>query len=253
MPRYIEPETATPFGKVLVDYMWSRRPPLGAVQLAVRLRIPKQSVTNWVMRGSSPSLETILYVLAKLDIPLRTLYDAYKSAGLSVPRFDDTSKEPPIVREERDTGQRKETRIPVALDTAEARAEDDNSAKGSDDDSNDASNDASDDDGGDELSPRPYVTPPPLDPAAEHAREWDDIIAQTTDALRARHMPDESIQAVIASLRDRQAGANPRERHSQAEHSTKHIAPVEDTLSSAPAEPKQTVKSASRRRTLPAK
>lgn len=209
MPRYTEPESATPFGKVLVDYMWSRRPPVGAVQLAVRLGIPKQSVTNWVMRGSSPSLETMLYVLAKLDIPLRVLYDAYKNAGLSVPRFDLSSADAPIITPEGITGQRKETRVPVA-------AEPDESAYTSR--TSPASSPASSHTGVAAPEPRPYTPPFPRDPDQESAAEWDALIKQTSAALRAEGMSQASIDAVVASLRARQAGQTTAERQIQAEH-----------------------------------
>lgn len=238
MPRYQEAEAMTPFAQVLTDYMWNRRPanrpPMTTSILAAKLGVPRQSVNTWIYRGTVPPIETILLVLAQLDIPLRVLYDTYKRAGLSVPRFDISDQEPPIVQPRKPTSQRKQTRVPVPTN-------------------------ATDDE---EPAPRPYVTPPPLNPAAERAGEWHDIIAQTTDALRARHMPEESIQAVIASLRDRQAGANRREHYAQAELSTEHTgstASADDDLSSAPAEPadstepQEPVKPPPRRRSSPTK
>jgi transcriptional regulator with XRE-family HTH domain len=126
MPRYIQPPELTPFAQVLLDYMWNRRnptqAPLGVAQLAARLGVPRQNVNNWIARGTVPTFEVILAVLARLDIPLRTLYDAYQRAGLTVPRWDerDTTANAPASSEISEapaiSRSRKPTAIPISPD-----------------------------------------------------------------------------------------------------------------------------------------
>lgn len=124
MPRNTQPTELTPFARVLVDYMWNRRsptrPPMNVPQLATKLGVPRQNVSNWIYRGTVPNFEVVLAVLARLNIPLRALYDAYQHAGLTVPRWDehDTastnapagSENPAIPRN------RKPTAIPISRD-----------------------------------------------------------------------------------------------------------------------------------------
>lgn len=93
------------------------------------------------------------------------------------------------------TGQRKETRIPVATEPAEPAYTRPVAPE-----------------------PRPYIPPPPANLNDEHAAEWDTLIAQTSAALRAEGMSQASIEAVVASLRARQAGQTTAERQIQAEH-----------------------------------
>ena len=93
MPKYIDPVELTPFAQVLTDYMWNRRrpgrAPMAIPQLAAKLDMPHQNVRNWIYRSTVPTIEIILAVLARLDIPMRALYDAYAQAGLPVPRWDE--------------------------------------------------------------------------------------------------------------------------------------------------------------------
>lgn len=93
MPRYTQPTELTPFARVLVDYMWNwrspTRAPMNVPNLAAKLGVPRQNVSNWIYRGTVPTFEIILAVLARLNIPLRALYDAYQRAGVTVPRWDE--------------------------------------------------------------------------------------------------------------------------------------------------------------------
>jgi Bacteriophage CI repressor helix-turn-helix domain len=185
MPRYVEPEQMTPFAIVLTDFMWNKRPanrpPINVPQLAVRLKVPRQSVANWIYRGQVPSFEAILAVLAQLDIPLRTLYDAYKDSGLTVPRWDvsDTQK-PQLTGMTVATRTKKQTAIPV-------------------DEINDQINAAATPP---EAEPRPAIEPP---------SEWERIVAQTTEALRGVGANQATIDAAIEHLRAQQQPINPRE------------------------------------------
>jgi hypothetical protein len=201
MPRYREAPELTPFAQVLIEYMWNRRnptsAPLAAPQLAARLGMPRQNVYNWIYRGTVPTFEIILAVLARLDIPLRELYDAYQRAGLPVPRWDDsgasanvptTSENPPISRSRRPTAlpvEEIERRRSVVIAPA----------------------------------PLPYTPPPPLDPAQDAAEEWDTIIAQTARSLRQAGMPQRMVDGAVAALRARQHNEDPFQRHVIAEHS----------------------------------
>lgn len=126
MPRYTQPTELTPFAQVLVDYMWNRRSPtrapMAVPQLASKLGVPRQNVSNWIYRGTVPNFEVVLAVLAGLNIPLRALYDAYQRAGLTVPRWDEqdtastnapaSSGNPAIPRN------RKPTAVPISPDDA---------------------------------------------------------------------------------------------------------------------------------------
>lgn len=216
MPRFAEIRELTPYGMVLTNYMWNRRRPnqrpMTTSQLAIRIGVPRQSVNNWIYLGNVPPLETVLAVLAKLDIPMRELYDAYKLSGLPVPRWDAADTEAPQAEnagEHIASRGRKATTFPAAdapeLPQSPAT---DTTAPPKAASTTDA------------PSPRPYVTPEPLDHATEAAAEWDRIIAQTAEALRAEGLPEASIEAAVASLRTRQSsGPTPTERRIAAEHS----------------------------------
>lgn len=213
----------TPWAQVLTDYMWNRRPanrpPMTTSILAAKLGINRTSVNTWIYRGAVPPIETILLVLAQLDIPLRTLYDAYSKAGLSVPRWDASDAEQPVIRR-KETPQtsggrrsRTQTRVPVPTNLGDFSASSASGASGASDNS-------------EAPEPLPYTPPPPRDPAQENAEEWDRVIAQTSAALRAEGMPQATIEAVVASLRARQSGSTTTtQRHTRAEHSEDRRSP----------------------------
>lgn len=191
MPRYPEmPDTITPFGRVLIDYMWNRRPPMTTHQLAIKLGVPKQSTSNWVVRGVLPPFETIMAVLAKLDIPLSTLYSAYKEAGILMPRWDqqDTAELPSAKEMPPTPRTRKATVVPIQLD-----------------------------DPHDAPAPLPYTPPPPVPSQDE---EWDLIIRNTQTTLRNDGVSEAAIAAILADLRRQQRGeSTPIQRSLIAEHS----------------------------------
>lgn len=203
MPRVAEMKELTPFAAVLVDYMWNRRRPnqrpLTTSQLAVRLGVPRQSVNNWIYSGNIPPLEAVFAVLAKLDIPMRALYDAYRLSGLPVPRWDEHDTSGPYQDQAGRTfteHTKKPTTIPIEdIPTLSPSI---GATRG--------------------PEPLPYTPPPPRDPAQEVAEEWDTLIKQTSAALRAEGMSQASVDAVIRSLRARQAGQTIAERQIQAEH-----------------------------------
>lgn len=209
MPRYAElPDEMTPFGQLLIDYMWNKRPPnrppLSPNQLAIKLGVPKQNTNNWLFRASLPPFETMMAVLAKLDIPLRDLYDAYKRAGILMPRWDehDTALPAPSLADLPPTPRtRKATAVPTGANIPEKETEKDKA---------EAEAEAT-------PAPRPSV-PPQQTPSVPD--EWAVMIAQTEATMRAEGAPEAMIAAVVKQIRNRQSGAPNRiQQHVIAEHS----------------------------------
>ncbi len=85
MPRYGTQRESTPFGNLLIEFMWKQRPPWTTGEMSRTLKVPRQTIANWVYRGLTPSIETIFYVLNTLDIPLAALTRAYQDAGVPMP------------------------------------------------------------------------------------------------------------------------------------------------------------------------
>ena len=199
MPRYADlPEAMTPFGQVLVDYMWNRRPPnrppLSPNQLAIKLGVPKQNTNNWLFRASLPPFETIMATLAKLDIPLRDLYDAYKRAGILMPRWDEADTDAPPAEAVRQPIPR--TRKATAVHTGDEPTDD-------------------------APAPRPYTPQPRQSPEQAEADEWQRMAEQTAAALQAEGVHADTIAAVVSHLRAQQSlppGEHPLQRNLDAEH-----------------------------------
>lgn len=90
----------TPFGRVLIDYMWNQRdpmePPLTTGQLAVRVGVQRSTISNWISGRFVPPLDTVFEVLARLHIPLQRLADAYRELGMQTPELlqPDTGPQP---------------------------------------------------------------------------------------------------------------------------------------------------------------
>lgn len=193
MPRYAEPpEQMTPFAKLLVNYMWNERPPnrppLSPHQVAIRIGASQQNLSNWIFRSSLPPFETIMEVLARLDIPLRALYDAYMSAGIPMPRWDADDPNKPSVSPGKPATMRT-TRKPVTVPSDLTMTT---------------------------PAPLPYTPPPP---PPDEATDWDLLVAQTEQALREEGAPDAMIEAVIGHIRAQQAGTgSPIQRSLIAEH-----------------------------------
>lgn len=91
---------ATPFARVLTAYMWSKQPPWSATKTAAVLGLGRARVANWIYQGVEPELSTMISVLAKLGIPIRSLLDEYEKAGLPVPPLDIASgTQPPATQQ----------------------------------------------------------------------------------------------------------------------------------------------------------
>ncbi len=220
MPHYTQPpEKMTPFAQLLVDYMWNKRPrnspPLSYSQLAVRLGIPKQSISNWILRGSVPPLDTVMIVLAKLHIPLRDLYDAYSQSGLTVPAWDQAQLATMLAQEEEPDlpatpRSRQPAAVPIPSGTRPITATLATVAV-TDYDTTDADPSAAA-----AAEPVPY-TQPALAP--DESDDWNTLVAQTVQVLRDEGASEAMITSVVAHIRSRQSGeATPIQRSLIAEH-----------------------------------
>lgn len=222
MPQYTEPpQHMTPFAQVLVDYMWNKRPrnspPLSYSQLAIRLGIPKQSVSNWILRGSVPPLDTIMVILAKLRIPLRDLYNAYVQSELPAPAWDAAD---------------------LARITAAEQASQESGATPTDEPATPRKRKPATaiylgDTTGDAPAPLPYRPPASLPSQDE---EWELIVRNTQATLRNEGVSEEAIAAVVADLRRQQRGkSTPIQRSMIAEHAEAPTEPASNPTSEADA------------------
>ena len=97
MAKKAAPRKTTPFAEVLLNFMWSHRPPWTSGDLRYHLGSVapnKQTMQNWLYHGHSPSIPVALSVLGKLGIPISELIEAYKRAGVEIPALP----EPPAPR-----------------------------------------------------------------------------------------------------------------------------------------------------------
>lgn len=70
------PDDVTPFARVLLDYMWSQRPPLNFSGLARHIGVSKATVSNWASGKTTPNRGTLELIAHKTGIPLSALYEA---------------------------------------------------------------------------------------------------------------------------------------------------------------------------------
>ncbi len=92
-------QRSTPLARVLIGYMWDVRRhghPLSVPELARRLDMSRQTLYNVLYKAVTPGFDRVLELLARLDIPLETLVDAYRTDGLDVPRLLRREDEPPV-------------------------------------------------------------------------------------------------------------------------------------------------------------
>lgn len=90
MPRpwaYLDNIDETPFLKLLVDYMYSQRPPITAAQLAYKTKIPSTTIIGWFREGRVPQPKTLQRIAAGTTIPLADLFAA---CGYPVPATEPT-------------------------------------------------------------------------------------------------------------------------------------------------------------------
>ncbi|HEX9035497.1 MAG TPA: hypothetical protein VF808_00735 [Ktedonobacterales bacterium] len=85
MPREKSGLSPTPFAQVLTNYMARQRPIWTSGRIAQACRIRRSSVSNWLYHDITPPLDKMLMVLARLNIPMSELLDAYRAAGVPTP------------------------------------------------------------------------------------------------------------------------------------------------------------------------
>lgn len=74
----------SPFARVFTAYIQRTTPPMSVVALAAKLQMTRQTVNQWIARQAVPPIETMLDVLARLDIPLSDLLAAYHKLGVPI-------------------------------------------------------------------------------------------------------------------------------------------------------------------------
>lgn len=216
-------------------------------QLAAKLGIPRQNVHNWIYRAGVPSFEIILGVLARLDIPLQTLYTAYARAGITVPRWDENSpplaplaEQPPI-----NYGKHRPTTIPIEAitdDTEDTEDTDDTKGAGGNQPPKPSAQPTTQPPAQQAsriVAPKPLPYTPPSEPYDREslmAADEKKLIAQTREALREVGASDELIAQAIAHIQaQRQQTPTSREQHILAEHSEPSTEPSAGSAGSASA------------------
>ena len=93
MPR-ISTSEPSPLGRLLLEYMWTRRPfPLSASQLAYKVGASKQAVNAWINGGSMPHPRKLAEISRVTGIPLADLYDA---ADIPIPEVASPREAPTV-------------------------------------------------------------------------------------------------------------------------------------------------------------
>lgn len=169
----------TPFGEVLTDFMGSQRPLWTTGKVGQKLGIRRQTVANWIYHDITPPIEVMLEVLAKLNIPISRLIEAYARRGIPVPILA-----PPEELEEL-------AALSAKGRTGSPQAQAQQAAS-------------------QEPAPRP---PSP----EEVAKAWDDMVAQTRAVMLATGFPEQALDALLASLSRRESPAD-FSRHISSEH-----------------------------------
>lgn len=85
--RWLPPDNPNPFQSVMLEYMWSQRPPLDIARLAERLDIPATTVHGWFYAQRLPHASTLRQVATMTGIPYAELLRAagYETAGQPSP------------------------------------------------------------------------------------------------------------------------------------------------------------------------
>jgi transcriptional regulator with XRE-family HTH domain len=202
MPRIAERYSSTPFARVLTAFMWSKAPPWSTTTVAAVLGISRSRVSNWIYKDIVPDIETMLVVLARLNIPTSALLQAYAEDGLYVPPL--TVEEAQRRQQAAQTGQ-----LPPADPAREP-----NPAPAPTPTSYSVPHGRH----GRRSTSAPTDSSPQSELAAERSaesqadreladREWRTILAHTRHVLQTAGMSDAAIDALLATL------TADRERH----------------------------------------
>ena len=192
MPRTTEQFSDTPFARVLTRYMWSKQPPWTTTKLAAVLGIGRTRVGRWVYHNIIPELDTMIAVMARLNIPMSDLLDAYAEKGLPIPPLSPDASSPtahtahatqasaviPAARQgrgggighgagqretERETGRETERESGREMEWAQERE-------------------------------------------ADRAAEWEKMLAHTREVMSLAGMPQSAIEALLKELKDTRDG-----------------------------------------------
>lgn len=78
-PRWKPLEELTPFGRLLQEWMWAQKPPLTISDLAARTGIHRQTIWQWLQKGTLPNIDSLPPLSAGTGLPIEELAEA---AGL---------------------------------------------------------------------------------------------------------------------------------------------------------------------------
>ena len=84
MARWRSLDDYSPFARLLVEYMWTQRPPLLPAGFADRMGISKQVVSKWLNTPSSPDADLVIQIARRMPMPVSMLFAA---AGFTTPDY----------------------------------------------------------------------------------------------------------------------------------------------------------------------
>lgn len=90
MAKWRSLEEYTPFGRLLVEYMWAQRPPLVPNQFAERMGVRKQALSTWLNSDAVPAPPAVVRLARSMGRPVRELITAAGFAPADDPLFDTT-------------------------------------------------------------------------------------------------------------------------------------------------------------------
>ncbi len=80
----------TPFARLLVEHMWSARPPLLPNQFAEQMGVRKQALSTWLNSDAVPATPIVVRLARRIDRPVRELMTAAGYAPEADPLLDMT-------------------------------------------------------------------------------------------------------------------------------------------------------------------
>ena len=196
MPRFAEHFSETPWARVLTAYMWAHTPPWNAPKLSAVLGVQRNRVNNWIYYDIVPEIDTIIAVMARLDIPMSRLLDAYRASGQPVPPLLDPDPGNPTTVA---TTTAEGATAPREIVIPSARR-----GRGGGVGHRAGQSDVS------ETMPDGEAEGGETDGEGAHApttqEEWETMLAHTRQAMTLSGMPAAAIEVMLAHLEDTRAG-----------------------------------------------
>jgi transcriptional regulator with XRE-family HTH domain len=90
MAKWRSLDEYTPFGRLLVEYMWELRPPLVPNQFAERMGVRKQALSTWLNSDTVPAPPVVVRLARGMGRPVRELMTAAGFAPDDDPLLDTT-------------------------------------------------------------------------------------------------------------------------------------------------------------------